>query len=197
MKDVLAAAVIAGIAGLTASAAQADMITETFTYPSPLVGYTSEAGSSFSQFNPALGTLNSVTLNATATATFSGGGEADHNEAEYHIFLNSNNIANPFDMFASTVGNGTADASISDFTTTSGLGSYIGTGDVSTSVFVEQSRSTVANIISTFGEETLTYNFKAAAAVPEPGSLSVLAIGLLGLGWGLCCKAFGAPRWKG
>jgi hypothetical protein len=43
------------------SVAKAASITETFTLPS-ISGYSSESGTSFAEFNPALGTLNSSSL---------------------------------------------------------------------------------------------------------------------------------------
>jgi hypothetical protein len=58
MRAALAAGLIAGMALLVAGSARAAAITETYTFPSPLVGYSSsppgETGASFSEFNPAL-----------------------------------------------------------------------------------------------------------------------------------------------
>jgi PEP-CTERM motif len=179
LKALLAASVLAGIAGFTASAARADMIIETYTFPSPLVGYTLEAGSLFSEFNPALGTLNSVTLNNTATATFSGGGGTDFNEALYQISLDGNT----FVMLAFITGNGTADTSIHNFTSTFNLAAYIGTEELMTSVLVINDNETIANISSTFGTQTLIYNFTPVTPAPEPSSLLLFAGGLLAAGW--------------
>ena len=168
-----------GVALIAASHARAAAITETYTFPSPLAGYTRAVGTSFAEFNPALGTLNSITLNDTAVATFFGGGPGFPNAAQYQISLNGL----LFFMSADLLGNGSADASISNLTETdpTDLGTLTGTGVVSTSVIVANAAGTPTNISSTFGTESLSYNYTPAASIPEPSALALLSTGLIGL----------------
>ena len=107
MRAAVAAASFMSLASLGPGIARATTVTATFTYPSPLLGYASANGTSFPQFSPAAGTLTSITLHATATATWSGGASTDFNDAEYAIFLSG--VA--FTMGAATVGDGSAPAS--------------------------------------------------------------------------------------
>ena len=166
---------------LTCGIARADAITETFTFPSPLAGYSSEGGTPFPEFNPLLGTLNSITLSGAATATFSGGGVSDENVAIYSITLNGQTFLS---LPANSIGDGTATASLSDTETTpSILAALTGSGSVTTSVLPNNANHTPASISSTFATESLTYNYTpTSAAVPEPGSLSLLGAGLFALG---------------
>jgi len=176
---------------LTCRIASANTITETYTFPS-FTGYVNlqspVAGSSFPEFDPALGTLNSITLNDTATATFSGGGAKDANVADYTITLNFSE----FEMVASKTGNGQATTDISNFTETAPgeLAALTGSGSVATAISVVNHNGTPASISSTFGIESLTYNFTPAvtATAPEPSTLALLSTGLL------CCLGFGRRR---
>jgi len=173
-----ATALMTGVASVAASHARAAVITETYTFPSPLAGYTRAVGTSFAEFNPALGSLNSITLNDTVAATFSGGAPNSPNAAEYQISLNGV----LFFMAASLVGNGSEDVSISNLTETDpiDLGALTGTRVVSTSVIVANAAGTPTNISSTFGTESLTYNYTPTASIPEPGALALLSVGLIG-----------------
>lgn len=164
---------------LATGIAEADSITETYTF-APFSGYTSETGTSFPQFNPAQGTLNSITFTDVAIAMFSGSVAPDLNQAQYIISLNGL----PFVMTATTVGDGSAEASPSNFTESKQdiAAVFVGTGNVATSVDVINFRGTIAVISSTFGPGLVTYNFTPTLPVPEPGSLGLLGTGLLGLG---------------
>ncbi|MGH8402933.1 MAG: hypothetical protein ACRESO_05960, partial [Gammaproteobacteria bacterium] len=143
MRILLAAALIGGAALLGAGTARADTITETFTFAS-LSGYTSENGTPFSQFNSALGTLNSITLNATAEATFSGGGTTDNNMAGYTLTL----AGNPFAMVAVAFGNRSGSASITNFDIGIPAG-LIGSGSIIPDIAVANHNRTSASISST------------------------------------------------
>jgi PEP-CTERM motif len=176
-----ATALIIGVASIAASHARAAVMTETYTFPSPLQGYTRAVGTSFAEFNPALGTLDSITLNDSATATFFSlrtGGPSSGNSAVYQISLNGL----LFFMDADQLRDGPAEASISNLNETDpiDLSALTGTGVVSTSVIVANAVGTFTTVSSTFGTESLTYNYTPTASIPEPGALVLLSIGLIG-----------------
>lgn len=174
-----AASVVIG----TSSARAAIM--ETFTFD-PTSGYGSEDGTSFSAFNPALGTLDSVTIDYTAVATFSGGGALDMNQAVYDVSFAGPGGPGLTAADASILGNGTAEADFSgapdsDPGDPGDLALLRGAGDVTISVEVRNLGDTPASIGSAFDTESVTYNYTPAAPVPEPGSLAPLSGGLIGL----------------
>lgn len=190
VRTAVAATWILGVGLLAPQIARADSVIVTYTFPSPLLDYASADGASFSQFNPAAGTLNSITLHTTATATWSGGADSDLNEAEYTISLSGF----AFIIGAERIGDGSAGAA-SNFTETKPavLSGFMGTGTVDTSVSVLNDGGSLASISSAFGTESVTYNYTpgtsgvppitSSPSVPEPSSVSLLAVGLLGLGW--------------
>lgn len=164
---------------LAPAISRADTITETFTFAT-LSGYSSETGTPFSQFNSALGTLNSITLNATATATFSGGGANDDNLASYTLTLVA---GEPRVMNAETFGNRSVSTAINLNFSDDLLAPFIGSGSIVPSITVRNHNLTSASISSTFGTESVTYNYTPAATAAEPGSFLLLALVLLSGLW--------------
>jgi hypothetical protein len=196
MRAIDLVAIVSGLiaAAPISAAAETFNFTYTFNNPSPLLGYINEDGSSFDQINPAAATLNSITLHAAASATWSGGAGTDFNEATYTITLGGFH----FSMSAEKQGNGSAGA-FSDFidTTPADLSNFIGSGPVPTSVSVSDTGGTAAFISSTFGTESVTYNFTLISSVPgvpifpasptltlpipESSTWTMMLVGLVGL----------------
>ncbi len=199
MRAIDFAAMVIGLIATAPVSAAAETFTFTYTFddPSPLLGYINEDGSPLEQINPAVATLTSITLHAAANATWSGGARTDANEATYTITLGGFH----FSMIAEKEGNGSAGALI-DFTDSApaDLSDFIGSGPVPTSAFVSDTGGGGAFISSTFGTETVTYNFTLisssvpgaplfpgsptlALTVPEPPTWAMMLVGLAGLGF--------------
>jgi hypothetical protein len=195
MRAIGVAAVVGGLIAAAPVSGAADTLTLTYTFPSPLLDYTTEDGTSFVQFNPMFGTLKSVTLRATANATWSGGASADDNEADYTIFLS----AFDFSMTAVKTGNGRVGTSFDqNFSAPADLSAFTGIGMVDTSVSVTNQGGSPASISSTFGTEVVSYNFTPSPAgvpgapgfpppgatfsVPQPSTSAMMLIGFAGLG---------------
>ena len=204
MRDsfVRAAAIVRPMAAAMAMAfvggwsAQAATLTETFTFD-PLDGYGFDAGSVFSAFDPALGTLNSVTYDVTATANFAGGGASDLNEAAYELtFVGIDSSEMPVftnqTITAVSFGNGGAQASLTSTDTL--IATYLVPGAVTPNLTIANVTNSPASISSTFPTESVTYNYTPAQPVPEPPSIVLLAVGFAGLGWALKDRRlFAAP----
>jgi hypothetical protein len=75
MRAIGFAVIVSGL--IVPFSAEADSVIFTYTFPSTLAGYMSANGTSFDQINPSLGILNLITLQATATADWSGGGDTE------------------------------------------------------------------------------------------------------------------------
>lgn len=163
---------------LLGTEARATIISETFSF-AEFSGYRGESGTSFAQFNPTLGTLNSVTVDFAVTADFFGGGANDINKANYSL-----NAGDVFNILFQVPGN-TAAGEFTQLAAPS-LTPFIGTGSVTTSVNVTNAGGTHANISSTFLDqgigESVTYDYTpVSASVPEPGTLALFSAGLIGL----------------
>ena len=195
MRAIGIAAIVSGLIAAAPISAAADTLTLTYKFPSPLLDYTTEDGSSFFQFNATFGTLNSVTLRATANATWSGGASSDDNEADYTIFLSGFE----FSMTAVKNGNGRVGVSFDqDYSAPADLSAFTGAGMVDTSVSVTNQGGTPASISSTFGTEVVSYNFTRSGvpggsifpppggiltlSIPEPSTWAMMRLGFAGLG---------------
>jgi hypothetical protein len=206
MRVVDFAAIVSGLIAAVPFSAAADTVTLTYTFPSPLADYASANGASLRQINPALATLNSITLHATATATWSGGADTDLNEAEYVISLSGFT----FIMGAARIGDGSAPAS-ANFTETmpTALSAFTGLGFVDPSVSVLNQGGSPASISSTFGTESVTYDYTPASvpgepifptpptltlSVPESSTWAMMLLGFAGLG--LAAFRRTKPRWN-
>jgi hypothetical protein len=207
MRAIDFAAILGGliVAAPISAAAETFIFTYTFNNPSPLLGYINEDGSSLEQMNPAVATLHSISLHATVNATWSGGASTDINEATYTITLGGLH----FSMTAEKEGNGSVGA-LADFTDTipADLNDFIGSGPVPTSVSVSDTGGTGAFISSTFGTESVTYDFTRISSsvpgaplfpgaptltlsVPESSTWAMMLIGLAGLGFAGFRRAVG------
>ncbi len=187
------ACTIAFSAMLLSSSAKAASITETFTLPTTS-GYKGNSGTSFAGFDPTLGTLNSITFELNAKGDWSGGGMDDVNQAQYQIQFTGSG-SNEETMVATAFGNGSGTATVNYTSSLTGdLSTFLGASTVSTFVRIENASLTPATIVSTFGTETVIYNYTpAVAATPEPASMGLFGAGLVA--FGLLARALrGVPK---
>jgi len=163
-----------------AEAAHAAAETETFTVNgAPEVGgFPAVLSSSFAEFNPALGTLNSITINASGTATLTDN-DNESGEGDEADFFAITSLAEPNTQLVggqgSVNGTGTFDISASG-TETGELAPFEGASTTAVYFnFIIDGSTLVANDVP----GTLTYNYTpAVASVPEPVGWSVFAAGL-------------------
>ena len=208
----LAAMLVAGIAILGGvGSASAGSLTQTFTHASEAVPYTYDF--SANQFNPAQGTLNSVTITVSSVIgasvsvfNTSGSPEASTNAtASVPVTLSGPSGVNLMVTATTPAISGTANPGDNNFpastitasiatTLSSGFGDYVGTGVDNLSFTFGAGDGTYSGSGDSslfFGGSaaadatiTVTYNF-TALAVPEPSSIVLLGMGgVFGLfGW--------------
>lgn len=181
MRVILFAAVFA--MSSVGMAARADTITQNYTANGTVVlngtGLYSVTSSSFSQFNPSLGTLNDITLNLSGVAmssgttlwSFSGVGTADnpHEIDVAGVGTGSGSSASRFSA------NGTRDTNNADLTSFEGNGTQ--------SLLLQFLLGNGSSLTTSGTSGTLVYDYTpAASAVPEPSSVALLSTGVVCVG---------------
>jgi hypothetical protein len=175
-------AVLIGIWCIAASPARAAEIIQTITF-APFNGNGGIAGSLINEFDPASGTLQSVSINGSVTATFSNASTGEDNA--FYDFFWTGSGSTSHSVEPSRPGNGSVMGLISsDDTSPAALANFTGTQKVTSEVTAVNESNDGASLASTFGPMTVTYNY-TPAAVPESPSIALLSVGLLGLGWTL------------
>lgn len=176
-RAILASAV--GVALAAATSANAATITETFTFDT-LDGYTFGTGSSFPAFDPALGTLNSVTYDVRATATFSGGADDGDNSVDYEFtFYGPGFGFSAETAYAGATGNTSGEAVLNSTESDPYIDAFFGPGSVTPEVEASYEGGSAPGIVSTFATESVTYNYTPAA--PEPSTRVMMGLGFAGL----------------
>jgi PEP-CTERM motif len=187
-RAILATAAAVGVALAAAASANAATITETFTFPKVTNGGSahdggSAEGSIFAAFDPALGTLNSVTYDVSGTSTFFTGPDDGVNAFQYSFnFQGPSGAASQGHTpgAAVAIGNTSATASLTDTVTDPLIDAFFGPGSVMPSVDV--SFQADADISTVFATESVTYNFTPATpAVPEPSTWAMMGLGFAAL----------------
>lgn len=169
------AAMVVLIPGL----ALADSITVTYTLPT-LTDFGTETGTPFAEFDPTLGTLNSVTTSVTIYSTFSGSGDMDINTVEDIVTFGTagDTLMTPGGIFGDGTDTVPYSVTTSDATILAG---FTGTGVLDPSVDVVKTGRSEASIVTAFSDESVTYNYTPAAApVPEPASFGLVGAVLAG-----------------
>lgn len=168
------------------SSLRANTITETFSLSVPTTALTPGGNifttTSFAEFNPADGTLNSITATLTGPATWSGGSIEGDVFSAFLVFSGTNrlvgNTAAPV-FTGLPFGSTTINFNISE-TDTLALDFPFVTGTGTTGFdFVAISPGTTFSANSPGLSGTITYNFTPSASVPEPTTLTLLGTGLL------------------
>lgn len=167
-----------GTVALAPAAVQAGSITEDFTITvnpaADLFGVDNFASSSFAQFNPALGTLVDFQTTLTGSATWTSFGLT----REAFLVLPSANIAvAPVQDFTTILGD-TVDFNISG-THSTDFADFMGTGTTHLNLRLIDEPTTTFKTSTDGLSGSITYDF--TSVVPEPGSLTLLGAGLLGL----------------
>jgi hypothetical protein len=160
-----------GAFAFSGSTINAATITETFTLPNLGMSHNNNAtGSAFAEFDPTLGTLNSVTIDISATFTYGSG-------IPYTRYLFN------FQGNGDTTLRGDISVPrlslISTATSAADLANFMGTGVVTPSVRLTQGFSRSASFAVSFHPETVVYDYTPAVPIPEPSSITILGAGLM------------------
>ena len=182
-RAILATAAAVGVALAAAASANAATLTETFTFPDVFEDGSAE-GSIFAAFDPALGTLNSVTYDVSGTTSFAFENEGDPNalNAFFYSFnfqgpSGTTGVSSPLGVVPG-IGSGTS--SLTATVTEALIDAFFGPGSVTPSVTVSSDDDNADN--SVFATESVTYNYTPATpAVPEPSTWAMMGLGFAAL----------------
>ncbi|HEX5484258.1 MAG TPA: hypothetical protein VFZ08_16695 [Terriglobia bacterium] len=192
MRKTLTLALVAAAFILTPLALRADSLQETFslTLPSTVLNNTAVEGgenfstTSFAEFNPALGTLNSINVTFTGSATFSGSSLL----SSALLFHNSNETVGPLLFFSSPGAINFNMAAGDGFRPD--LARITGTGTTVFDLNLDAPGATFATTSPGGLAGKITYDYSPPAPTPAPESSTMVQLvptllGMLAFGWWL------------